>query len=96
MAKARKKSRNIVLIIAVLFFLGYAVVSLVMSQMSINQKKEENAQLQAQIEQEKLEIEELDYLLRSGGDQDYIERVAREKLGYISPNERVFIDISGK
>ena len=29
-------------------------------------------------------------------DTEIIERVARDKLGYAKPNERVFIDVTGQ
>ena len=67
-----------------------------MAQITIQQKEKEKAQIEAQIEEEKIKQKELDFLLSAGGDKSYIEKMAREKLGYISPNERVFIDISGK
>ena len=44
---------------------------------------------EAQLENQKLEDE------RTQADTDeYIQRAAREKLGLVKPNERVFVDIS--
>ena len=40
--------------------------------------------------------DELNRVLESGNDLEIVERVARDKLGYAKPNERVFVDISGK
>ena len=35
--------------------------------------------------------------LYSSGDNDaYIERIARDRLGYVSPDERIYIDMSGE
>ena len=59
-------------------------------------KKEEQALLQAQIEEQELRNAEIKALLESENSDDYVARIAREKLGYISPGERVFVDISSK
>ena len=50
--------------------------------------------LQAKVEQQTNENKELQQLLDSGMDRAYIEKIAREKLGYVSPRERVFVDIT--
>ena len=34
-------------------------------------------------------------MLSDGTEEEYIERIAREKLGYAYPEEQVLIDISG-
>ena len=52
--------------------------------------------LQAQIEEQELRNAEIKALLESENSDDYVARIAREKLGYISPGERVFVDISSK
>ncbi len=40
-------------------------------------------------------LEEKAKLLETGDDADFIERAAREKLGYVYPNEHFYVDISG-
>ena len=35
-------------------------------------------------------------VLDSADDTEYIAEIAREKLGYVAPGERVFVDISSK
>ncbi len=62
----------------------------------ICQKKEEQAQLQAQVEEQALRNAETKALLESDNSDEYVARIAREKLGYVSPGERVFVDISSK
>ncbi len=43
----------------------------------------------AQLEQQRLEDE-----LKQAGTDEYLERIARDKLGLVKANERVFIDIT--
>lgn len=65
------------------------------NQMAISSKRQELAAVQAQLEQQQQVNEELARVLE--GDSDEInERVARDTYGYAAPNERVFVDMSGK
>lgn len=77
-------------------FAVYAAFTLVSLQLQIAEKKEEQALLRAQIEEQELRNAEIKALLESENSDDYVARIAREKLGYISPGERVFVDISSK
>ena len=65
-------------------------------QIQISAKREEQAALQAQIEEQSLRNAEIEALLNSEDNDEYIARIARDKLGYVSPGERVFVDISSK
>ena len=40
--------------------------------------------------------EEYKNIVMKESDDEYIKRIARDKLGFVSPNDRVFIDISSK
>jgi P-type E1-E2 ATPase len=42
-----------------------------------------------------LEVEQMANMLENSSDEDFIERAAREKLGYVYADEHKFIDISG-
>ncbi len=77
-------------------FAVYAAFTMVSLQLQIAEKKEEQARLQAQIEEQALRNAEIKALLESENSDEYVARIAREKLGYISPGERVFVDISSK
>lgn len=77
-------------------FAVYAAFTLVSLQLQIAEKKEEQALLQAQIEEQELRNAEIRALLESESSDEYVARIAREKLGYASPGERVFVDISSK
>ena len=75
---------------------GYLAAGLVFNQVDIAAKRQELAALQAQIEQQQQQNQELERVLGSGSDLEIIERVARDKLGYAKPNERVFVDVTGQ
>ena len=75
---------------------GYLVAGLVFNQVDIAAKQKELQDLETQLEQQRQQYDELERVLESGSDTEIIERVARDKLGYAKPNERVFIDVTGQ
>lgn len=68
--------------------------SLVQYQVTISTKQQDLAAVQIQLEEQLAQNEELQRSLDNGEDA-IIERIAREQ-GYAKPNERVFVDYSGK
>ena len=89
--KKRKKSLNIVQIISVVF-VAYFGVTFFNQQLKINKYN-------SQIEMYTEEIEAKQYLIDYYNEQsenistdEYIESVAREKLGLVMPYETVYVD----
>ena len=69
------------------------VVSLVISISSVmryNELEEQKAALEAQIEAKDKEIGELQYLVDAPMDDDYIARIAQERLGLEFPDEKQY------
>ena len=75
---------------------GWLAVSLALNRVEIASRRQELQDVQAQLEAQRQQNEELTRVLESGSDQEIIERVARDKLGYAEPGERVFIDVTGQ
>lgn len=73
----------------------YLLCSLIGIWGTLSEQKAELAELEAIYDAQKAEIEELKTLLNAESDSQIIEKAARERLGYIFSDERVFIDISG-
>lgn len=76
------------LLIGALLFRG------VIQQPQIKSNQERINELNNQIEYEKQRSEEVDNLKEMVGTDEYIEKIAREKLGLIKENEKVFVDVS--
>lgn len=95
MKKKSKKKRSIILILAVLVFTVYAAGVLIHNQFEIAEQNRQKAAIESQVADEKVKNEELKDQLRSDGDKEYIARMAREKLGYVYPDERVYVDDAG-
>ena len=77
-----------------LIICGSLFINLVQYQVSIASKQQELQSVQNQLSAQLTENAELSGTLEQG-ESDIIERYAREQ-GYAKPNERVFVDISGK
>ncbi len=65
--------------------------------MKYNELQRERALLEQKVEKYEAEVEELEYLIDSPVDYDYIIRVAKEKLNLYLPDEIIYYnDTNGK
>ena len=79
--------------------IGIVVISLctfVSGVMIYNANKEKIKELEQQIEDKQEQVDELQFLIDSPIDFDYIVRIAREKLGLHFPDETIFHKDSNK
>ncbi len=72
------------------------VVKGIMLQPTIAANNQKAAQISEDIEYENQRIKEIDAVMQKAGTDEYIEKIAREKLGMIKSDEIVFVDISGQ
>ena len=94
-AKKRKPQKHsFILTLALLLAVGYFVISFISAQLEIREKEKQAAEVRAQVEQQQAENERLQAVVDGGDEKQYIERVAREKLGYVMPDEKVYYDIT--
>lgn len=88
----KKKFRfNRIIIIGIIIYIAYAFIS--RQQVLSTYKKEEQNYLDL-IAQEKQRNSELLEIKSNINSKEFIEEIARDKLGMYLPNERVYIDIS--
>lgn len=90
------KKHSVIIRFALLAFAVYMVITMSSLQIELVRSKQELNDLYANINSVKLKNQELTNLLENGTESDYIERAARDRLGYVYSNEEVFTDISGK
>ncbi|WP_159456457.1 FtsB family cell division protein [Intestinibacillus massiliensis] len=81
---------------ALFCFALYATVSLVHLQLQISDKSARLEDLNAQIQSQTAKNSEIKDSLDQGASDENIATIARDKLGYASPGERVFVDASSK
>ncbi|WP_077534483.1 FtsB family cell division protein [Massiliimalia massiliensis] len=87
--------KGIIVAVALLVFTIYVVISLILIGNDIKAKRQETVELQAQIVDKETINKELQDLIDNGADAEYIIKIAKEKLGLVYPDERVYVDISG-
>ncbi len=95
MAKVSQKRKNLLFKTAMLLFTLYIALSLVQIQGKIQESRELLELLEQQNEEQRIANKELERILSDGTQEEYIERIARERLGFAYPKEQVLIDISG-
>ena len=97
MARNKHKKINMkkvvvrLLFIGVLLYSGYVLAS---QQVSMYQKQKSVDEYSVKIDESKSEQARLDEELSLVNTDEYKERKARELLGYIRPDERIYVDVT--
>ena len=68
-------------------------VNLGVLQVQLANKLSTSKANEAEIAEKSQKVEELSNMLKKSGDPEFIENAARERLGYVCPNEKVFYDV---
>ena len=76
--------------IIIVALLVYAVVSIISLRGRIDEAEATRASLEQQVEDQMAENESMKYDIKNSGDEDVVEDIAREKLGLVRPDEKVF------
>lgn len=92
--KTKKRKTSFLLALGAFALAGYFAITLIQLQIQISEKKETLAQIQAQYNEKIAENEELEKIVEDGNEDEYMERIARDSLGYVKPGEKVYYDIS--
>ncbi|MGN0183311.1 MAG: septum formation initiator family protein [Candidatus Ornithomonoglobus sp.] len=83
-----------ILLWAVILASGSMIFKGVMQRPQINQYRAEIADLNEKIQQERDRQAEIDDLKTKVNTDEYIEKIASEKLGLVKSNAKIFIDVS--
>lgn len=86
--------RRGILLWAVILASGGMIFKGAMQRPQINQYKAEIAELNDKIQQERDRQAEIDDLKTKVNTDEYIEKIASEKLGLVKSNAKIFIDVS--
>ena len=89
----KKNDLNIKLIALAVICLAM-IIKGIMQQPEIIANKETIAHLNEEIKYEEARQQEVESMKESVDTDEYIEKIAREKLGMIKQNEKIFIDVS--
>ncbi len=91
---SKKKSKLPVIIVMIIA--AFMIVKGVMLQPQISENIDKISDLQSQINYEQQKADEVDNLRQKVNSDEYIEKMAREKLGMIRKDEIVFIDVTSE
>lgn len=91
-AQKKKKTYSTILTVAFAALVCYFVIALIGLQSDIKEQKEQIADINAQADAQSADNRELNNLLNDSDLDSYVERIAREELGYVFPDERVYYD----
>lgn len=90
--KKKWKPQRVVTVVVVLLFAIYFVYIMIWQQVTISKKNKEINALEEKVQTATQQTEKLEAELENLNDPAYLEQIAREKLGLVRPNERVFVD----
>lgn len=90
--KRKLDKKRFGIVIAVTAFALYFVYIMIWQQVMISEKNGEIKALEEKIDQANQQTEVLQKELENLDDPAYLEKIARERLGLVRPNERVFVD----
>lgn len=93
--KKEQKTTSYIFRIILAVVLVISLISLCNLQKKLIDSRRELAQLQQISNEKQIKVNELLTLLDNGTEADYIEKAAREKLGYVYSDEQIFVDLSG-
>lgn len=95
--KVRRK-RHFLLYIAIIGFVFYAVITIINQSVEISKKRIELKKLQQQINVVEIQTQYLEKVQHYTGEEleEYIEKIAKEDMGYIGEGERIFINVAGE
>lgn len=93
---SKKITKNTIALTAFIIFTIYAIVSTLFITNDINNRKKDVEALQNQIDEQTIINDEIRQLVEDGSaSEEYIIKTAREKLGFVFPDETVYKDIVG-
>ena len=90
----KKQSRSFILTLGLVLLVGYFVITIIGLQLSIRERKGVLEQMQSAYEHQLEQNDRLQAIVDSEDKSDYIEQIAREKLGFVMPGEKVFYDVT--
>lgn len=98
MAKSKttkgKQTKSFILTLALILLIGYFVITIIGLQHSIKERQDVLGQKNAELEEQVEDNKRLQTIVNSDDKSEYMEQIAREKLGFIMPGEKVFYDVT--
>ncbi len=91
--KAKKRTSPLTMLV-LLVLLVLVGVELLHIRTQIAEAKDEQQVLQSRLDEARQENDALSSALEKAGDPEFLQELARDQLGYVTPGERSFYDVS--
>lgn len=92
MKKEKQGRISIVLVLAIVAVVGFLIITLIQLRMDIKEKEKTVAEYSSKIAEQDEENSQLQDILNSEDESEYILQYAHENLDYVMPGERVYAD----
>lgn len=92
--RRKKRNRSFILTLALIAVLGYFVITLINLKIEIRDKKQVLNNVDNIYHSQQIKNKQYTQIIKDGENSQYIERVARDVLGYVLPGERVYCNTS--
>lgn len=93
-AKQAKPLRSLILAFAFTCLVFYLAITAIETAIKIGDTNDKIEEAKMQYEQIQSENENTSNLLKNADEIDIVERIARERLGYVFPDEKVYYDVN--
>ena len=93
--KKGKIKKSVFVRVTALIFIAFLLINLGYYQINLIGRRAQLSALKQEAEEKRLQVAELTNLLESSNEPSFIESAARQRLGYVYSNERVFYDAWG-
>ena len=94
LSKIKINSKKLGIFLLFLLLLVYTTYTFVSQHIKLSQREKIATEVLEEINNANLEQEQLEKELENANSPEYLEKMAREKLGLVKPNERVFVDVT--
>ncbi|MDY5943533.1 MAG: septum formation initiator family protein [Oscillospiraceae bacterium] len=93
-AKQPKKRTGFLTMLVILVLLTLVGAELIHIRVQITAAQEQQALLQSRLDEARQENDALSSALEKADDPEFLQELARDQLGYVTPGEKSFYDVS--
>lgn len=93
-AKKEKKRASLLTVLVIFVLLALLGVELVHIRAQIDEAETAQQELQAKLDAVRQENDALSSALEKADDPEFLQELARDQLGYVTPGEKTFYDVS--
>lgn len=90
MIKIMNKTGKFILSLSLLLLIGYLAICSISLYIETNEIKKDTEEIKIEIDKKLEERAKMENILDDKNINEYLEERAREELGYVMPNEKVF------